>query len=140
METIQLTKEKHKQIQDDMDQKIEMLTNEETEKLATLLNEKINLPFINEEKEKTIFVKLVKQMDRVLYQNLPNELYGLVRDVDDGISEEEAEDLKRLLAPILDKKIDIPYVPEEMEKSIFEIFISLIVRGMKKGYSVLKKK
>jgi hydrogenase maturation factor HypE len=113
-----------------------MLTDEEVEVIASKLNNKIDLSIVNEKVEQIIFVKIVKQFDRLLYQNLPNELYGLVKIASDGISEKEAKNLKSILGARLNSKFDISYVPEAVEQEIFEMLVDLIVDAMKKEYSV----
>lgn len=137
---IKLTQEQRDAIQHDMDGQIEMLTHEEVEVIASKLNNKIDLSIVNEKVEQIIFVKIVKQFDRLLYQNLPNELYGLVKIASDGISEKEAKNLKSILGSRLNSKFDISYVPEPVEQEIFEMLVDLIVDAMKKEYSVLTQK
>jgi hypothetical protein len=115
-----------------------MLSAEEVEVLASKLNKKIDLPFITEGTEQVIFVKTVKVFDRLLYQNIPNELYGLIKNTSDGISDKDAEELKLVLGSRLNKSLEIPYVPEWVEQQVFEILIGLVVDAMKKGCSLLK--
>lgn len=138
MATITLTQEQWEQLKNDMDSQIEMLNDEEILYFASKLNDEINIPFVREEKEEKIFVKIVKKIDRFLYQNLPNELYGLVKITSDGISKKEAEQLKLVLGSRLNKKFDIPYVPEFLEQEIFELAVSIIVKAMKKNFNLLK--
>ncbi len=140
MTDITLTKEQRDAIQHDMDKQIEMLSHDEVEALATKLNDKIDIPFIDEKAEQIIFVKIVKQFDRLLYQNLPNELYGFVKVTGGGISDEDAKYLKSILGTRLNNKFDIPYVPEWVEQEIFEMLIDLVVEAMKRGCSVLAQK
>lgn len=137
MATITLTQEQWEQLKNDMDSQIEMLNDEEILYFASKLNDEINIPFVREEKEEKIFVKIVKKIDRFLYQNLPNELYGLVKITSDGISKKEAEQLKLVLGSRLNKKFDIPYVPEFLEQEIFELAVSIIVKAMKKNFNLL---
>jgi len=139
MSTIILTEEQRKQVLHEFDVQIEMLSAEEVEVLASKLNRKIDLPFITEGTEQIIFVKTVKVFDRLLYQNIPNELYGLIKNTGDGISDKDAEELKLVLGSRLSKSLEIPYVPEWVEQQVFEILIGLVVDAMKKGCSLLKQ-
>lgn len=139
MSTIILTEEQRKQVLHEFDVQIEMLSAEEVEVLASKLNKKIDLPFITEGTEQVIFVKTVKVFDRLLYQNIPNELYGLIKNTSDGISDKDAEELKLVLGSRLSKSLEIPYVPEWVEQQVFEILIGLVVDAMKKGCSLLKQ-
>jgi hypothetical protein len=138
MSAIILTEDQRKQVLHEFDVQIEMLSAEEVEVLASKLNKKIDLPFITEGTEQIIFVKTVKVFDRLLYQNIPNELYGLIKNTSDGISDKDAEELKLVLGSRLSKSLEIPYVPEWVEQQVFEILIGLVVDAMKKGCSLLK--
>lgn len=97
MTAITLTQEQRELVKHEMDIQVEMLSDEEVEVLASKLNEKIDLPFIAEGTERIIFVKTVRIFDRLLYQTIPNELYGLIKDTTDGISDKDAEELKLVL-------------------------------------------
>jgi len=140
MSAIELTKEQMNQVIRDMDEQIEMLSQEEIEVIASKINTKINIPFVSEKKEKIIIVKIVKKIDRFFYENLPNELYGFVHDASDGISEEEAKELNYILARRLNNKLDIPFLPEWIEQQIFELAVNILVNAMKKQYSILVDK
>ena len=138
MSSITLTDEQRAQIASDMDTQIEMLSSDEVEILATKLNEKIDIPYIDDKAEQLILVKIVKKIDRLLYRKLPNELYGLVKNSRDGISDEDARQLKSVLATRINKEFDIPYIPEWIEQEILEVSIGLIVNGMRKNYSMME--
>ena len=68
MTAITLTQEQRELVRHEMDIQVEMLSDEEVEVLASKLNEKIDLPFIAEGTEQTIFVKTVRIFDRFLPQ------------------------------------------------------------------------
>jgi len=138
MSSITLTDEQRDQIASDMDKQIEMLNADEVEAVATKLNEKIDIPYIDDKAEQLIMVKIVKKIDRLLYRKLPNELYGLVKNSRDGISDEDAHQLKSVLATRINKEFDIPYIPEWIEQEILEMAIGLIVNGMRKNYSMME--
>jgi len=138
MSSITLTEEQRDQIASDMDNQVEMLNAEEVEALATKLNEKIDIPYIDDNAEQLIMVKIVKKIDRLLYRKLPNEIYGLVKNSRDGISDDDARQLKAVLATRINKEFDIPYIPEWIEQEILELSIGLIVNGMRKNYSVME--
>lgn len=135
--TITLTEAQRDAIRQAMDEQVEMLSDEEVEVLASKLNGQIDLPFIGEQTEGVVFVKTVRLFDRLLYQNLPNELYGLVKNTSDGLSDADALALKNILATRLNKSFDIPYLPEWIEQQIFEALIGLIVEAMRKELSIL---
>ena len=115
---------------------MQMLTTKEIDALAAIINEKVDLPFVNEKIEQVIFIDVVKITDQLLFEKLPPELYVLIKSTADGISIIEAEKLKLVLVERLNKSFDIPYLPEWVEKQIFDLLITLIVDAMRKGSSL----
>ena len=118
MSEIKLTPEQLTQIKKDMNEKVEMLNDAEINALAQKVNKAVNLPFLNEEKEFVVFAKIIKWVDKQLYQLLPNEYYELVKDASDGISKEEAIKIEDRLAPIINNVVTIPVITEKQEKKL----------------------
>lgn len=139
MSTITLTESQRQAIKAEMETQTEMLSDIEVEALATMVNAKVNIPYIKEGSEQTILVKTVKKFDQLLYKNLPNELYSLVKDSHDGISDSDAKQLEGVLGSRLNSQFEIPYLPEVIEQKIFELLIAMIVSAMRKEFSVLKQ-
>ena len=110
-----------------------MLTNEQVLKIANLVNKKINLPLLNEKKEEKVFFKLVQLIDTKLYEELPNEYYELIKTVDEGISNEEAELISKRLSKKVNKKVNIPILTEKMEGKFIKMVIGIIVEAMQKN-------
>lgn len=106
--------------------------------LAKQLNKKINVPLIKETGEEKILIKIVLKIDRFLYDNLPNELYDLIRDLDKGISDKEAKRLIKRLSKLANKKIDIPYLPERLEYIAIRFVIGIIINSSRKGWDISK--
>lgn len=134
-DAVKLTATAYKKVGADAD-RAEMLTQKEVEAIATKLNKVINLPILKEDREQIIFVKIVKQIDRFLYGVLPNELYELIRVVSDGISEKDALIIEENLAKLANDYINLPFLTEPMEETVFRVVIGLIVRAMLKGESI----
>lgn len=109
------------------------MTTEEIKELATRLNKKINVPIINETREEKILIKIVLQIDNFLYDNLPNEFYDLIRSTDRGIDNREAKRLVRRLTKLANDKIDIPFIPEQMEFIALKFVIGIIVKAARKN-------
>lgn len=105
------------------------MTEEEIKDLAVRLNEKINVPFINETGEEQILVKVIFKIDTFLYDHLPNEFYDIIRSSDRGISNKEAKRLVRRLTKLANDKIDIPYLPEAAERIAIKFVIGLVIRA-----------
>lgn len=133
---ITLTEEQRKKIVEDADKKVDMLSPEEREIIASRLNEFINLPFIGEEREQIILVKIVTEIDRFLYRFLPNEIYELGKVSTDGISEEEAELIETRMAKLINQHVNIPILTEKMEDMVFRIVLGLIIGAMRKNKSI----
>jgi hypothetical protein len=108
------------------------MTEEEIIDLAKRLNERINVPIIEETKEEKIFIKIILKIDNFLYDHLPNEFYDLIRSTDNGIDEKEAKRLVRRLTRLANDKIDIPYLPEMAEQIAIKFVIGLVVRAARK--------
>ncbi len=104
--------------------------------LAERLNKKINVPLIKETREEKILIKIVLKVDRFLYNNLPNELYDLIRSADKGIDDNEAKRLINRLTKLANDKIDIPYLTESMERIAIRFIISVIINAARKLFIV----
>ena len=124
------------QIKVDMNEQVEMLSDAEVNALAQKLNAAINLPFLKEEKEFIVFVKVIKLIDKQLYNLLPNEYYVLVKDATEGISEEEAKIIKDRLTPVINSVINIPVLTEEQEGYLISLVLGLIINAMVKGFKL----
>lgn len=109
------------------------MTEEEIKDLAQRLNRKINVPIVNETGEEKILIKIILKIDNFLYDNLPNEFYGLVRDAKRGIDNKEAKRLVRRLTRLANAKIDIPYLPEVAEHFALKFVIGIIVKSARKN-------
>jgi hypothetical protein len=116
------------------------MTEQEIQEIAKLLNEKIDVPIINETQEEKILIKIVISIDTFLYNNLPNEFYDLVRSLDKGIDDEEAKRLIKRLAKLANDKIDMPYLPEAMEYIAIRFVISIIVNAARRKWDIMKAK
>ncbi len=108
------------------------MTEDEIKDLAQRLNKKIDVPLIKETGEEKILIKIILKIDNFLYDNLPNEFYELVRDVDRGIDKKEARRLVRRLTKLANDKIDIPYLPEVAEYVAIKFIIGIIIKSARK--------
>ncbi len=108
------------------------MTEDEIKDLAQRLNKKIDVPLIKETGEEKILIKIILKIDNFLYDNLPNEFYELVRDVDRGIDRKEARRLVRRLTKLANDKIDIPYLPEVAEYVAIKFIIGIIIKSARK--------
>lgn len=102
MSKTQLSVNQINQIKIDLGEGKEFLKDEEVLVLAPKVKNllSIHIPFLSEEKELIVLFKIIRLIDRKLYDLLPNEYYELIRDVETGISEEEAKELQKRLVQI----------------------------------------
>ncbi|MFC2077888.1 hypothetical protein ACFLTM_03690 [Candidatus Bipolaricaulota bacterium] len=132
---VKLSEEEHEKVSADA-KKGEMLTEKELEAIATRLNSAIDLPLLKEGTEQIIFVKIVKLIDGFLYGVLPNEIYELAHAASDGISEQDAVLIEENLTKLVNRKLDLPFLNERTEETIFRVVIGTIVKAMLKGRSL----
>ncbi|HCS27800.1 MAG TPA: hypothetical protein DIW43_10115 [Spongiibacteraceae bacterium] len=116
------------------------MTDVEIKELAERLNEKVNVPLIGETTEEKILIKVVLKIDGFLYDNLPNEIYDLVRSLDKGIDDNEATRLINRLSVLANEKIDIPYIPESAEYVAMKFVIGVIINSARKQWDFDKAK
>jgi hypothetical protein len=134
----ELTETQFKNLLDDYfapPKKRQKMTQEEILDLAVRLNEKVDVPLIGDTTEEKILVKVVLKVDTFLYDNLPNEIYDLVRSVDKGIDEQEATRLINRLSVLANEKIDIPYIPDSAEYVAIRFVIGVIINAARKQWN-----
>jgi hypothetical protein len=87
---------------------------------------------LNNTGEEKIIIKIVLKIDKFLYDNLPNEIYELIRSADRGIDDEEAKRLMRRLSKLANDKINIPYIPEAAEFIAIRFVIGYLINAARK--------
>ena len=113
------------------------LTMDEVKRIAQRLNERIDVPLIEETGEEKIIIKIILKIDGFLYDNLPNEFYDLIRSMDKGISDREAKRLVRRLTRLANDRIDIPYLPEWAEGVAIKLVIRMIINAARNKWNLL---
>ena len=111
------------------------LTEAEVKDLASKLNDKVNIPLISETREEKILIKVILRVDTFLYDNLPNEIYDLVRSSKSGIEDEEATRLINRLSILANEKINIPYIPEAAEYVAIKFVIRVVINAARKNWN-----
>ena len=133
MSTLTLDKASLDQMNTDMNVKVEMLSDEQVNAIAQKVNVAVNLPLLGEKAEFRVFAKIVRVLDRKLYEVLPNEYYQLINDASNGISAEEASKMEERLTKLLNEKVNIPFISERKEEMLIGIVVGQIVRAMVTG-------
>lgn len=95
-----------------------MLSTEQITSIASDLNEKVNIPFMGEGKEQDLLESALgtinNQLDSVV-DALPDSAKEIWAKVQDGVSDEEADDLKAQLVSGLNERVNIPFLGEGQE-------------------------
>jgi uncharacterized protein YfkK (UPF0435 family) len=118
-------------------EKRQRMSPEEIETIANALNEKIDIPLINEKTEARILIKIVLEVDNFFYNNLPNELYDLIRSLPEGIDDDEAKNLIKRLSKLANEKIDFPYLTEQMEYTAIRFIVAIVINAMRNKLNVV---
>lgn len=142
MTTITLTDVQYQAIISDFyasKEKRARLSQSEVVAIANSLNKKIDIPiFFSEAQEQKILIKIVTKIDGFLYDNLPNEVYDLIRSLPEGLEDEEAQLIVKSLSKLANEKINIPYLPEFTEYIAISFVINVIVNAMRKQWDLGK--
>lgn len=142
MATITLTDAQYQTVIDDFyasKEKRTRLSQSEVVAIANSLNRKIDIPiFFSEAQEQKILIKIVTKIDGFLYDNLPNEVYDLIRSLPEGLEDKEAQLIVKSLSKLANEKINIPYLPEFTEYIAISFVINVIVNAMRKQWDLGK--
>ena len=79
---------------------------------------------------------LVVRAIAALAKELPPDLLALLTDVSEGMDDESIALWQSKLTKIVNDKIDIPHVPEWMEKYIFSTVIGLLLNFARGGQAL----
>ena len=132
MNSIDLTPEQRDQIIREYKEN-QVLRQEDIKRIASQLNKEINLPLLGEDKEQILFEKIVRRVDQILFDILPEEIYECLKMKENGISPDEADEIKKRIVHAVNKKIDFPFLNEKKEKRIIEFIVNIIVIAMTRG-------
>ena len=101
--------------------------------IAGKIDDQIRFPKLETEEKYKVICKIIKKIDRAMYNVLPNEYYDLINIENKGIENKEAEVIKQRLVDVLSKYIDIPVLTEHDETKFIEIVAKEITQAMIKG-------
>jgi len=101
--------------------------------IAGKIDDQIRFPKLETEEKYKVICKIIKKIDRAMYNVLPNEYYDLINIENKGIENKEAEVIKQRLVDVLSKYIDIPVLTEHDETKFIEIVVKEITQAMMKG-------
>lgn len=107
-----------------------MLSADQIKKVATLVNNLIDVPIVPEFLEQQVFEAAVTLIDKQLDQLLPAKLKDFLNDATMMLDDAHTGDLADRLVAILNKSVDIPLLNDDQEQKVFRIVIDLIIRAM----------
>jgi hypothetical protein len=136
---MKLNKKRFKKIKKDAEG-TSMLSDGQIAALAEKLNEEINFPIIGENLEEILLAKIIKRIDQKVYELLPNEYYSLVKSVSNGISDEDAENIEARMTPLINEKVNLPFLSEEMEQKIIGFVLNSLINAMRKNFKLDEKR
>lgn len=107
------------------------LNQDSDEEFATMLNGMIDIPFMNEEQEQEVLLKLAKKMHDAFETMVPEEMRQMLTNS----SPEELREARKNLIDRMNEKIDIPFKSEEEERDYFEAIVDYMLKryGLEKG-------
>ncbi len=135
MPTIYLTPEQWEHMKREANE-VQMLTDAELDRIAARLGKSKNIPFVKPEKEEALFRKAIQLLDSVLYNSLPPEVYENINNAQDGFDKKEKRKLINQLTRTINRKVDIPYLPETLEKYIIKGFLHIVVGAFVNGMNL----
>lgn len=111
----------------------QLLSKDELIDIAQRLNEKVSLPFLSESKEHAVLLKIVLKLDNYLYETLPNEIYELIHNIDEGFDDSEAALLAARLSKQANNEINLPFLADHLEYYSITFFLTLMINAMREG-------
>lgn len=101
--------------------------------IADEIEEKIRLPKLPTNERYKVICKIIKKVDRAMYQCLPNEYYELINHENKGIKIQEAEVMKQRLTKCIMHSVSVPILTEYDEEQFFSIITTRITEAMVEG-------
>lgn len=101
--------------------------------IANEIEAQIRLPKLITNDRYKVICKIIKKIDRAMYQCLPNEYYELINHEDKGIKIQEAEIIQQRLIKIITNNVPIPILTEYDEEKFIHIVINKVTDAMIEG-------
>lgn len=101
--------------------------------IADEIESKIRLPKLPVNERYKVICKIIKRIDRAMYQCLPNEYYELINTEKKGIRINEAEVIRQRLTAVLVESSHIPILTEYDEEKFIRIIVDRITEAMLEG-------
>lgn len=99
-------------------------------KIAEALDKEIGIPFVSNDRERDIFLKLAKVIDSAIEARVPDELLSGLNSPDIQVEELIADALKDNLVPLLADVISFPFLPGTIKRKILSFVVEILVDVM----------
>ena len=103
------------------------------EKIATYLNDHLNIPRLNEDEEQVIFRWVVDKICDRIEKHLPKQYLDWLNDISSGIAKGRTEELIDNTVRYINKRLDLILLNEKQEEWAIRKVVEFIVRGTIKG-------
>jgi len=101
--------------------------------IADEIESKIRLPKLPTNERYKVICKIIKRIDRAMYQYIPNEYYELINTEKKGIKIQEVEVIRQRLSAVLIESSHIPILTEYDEEQFIKIIVDRITEAMLEG-------
>ena len=109
-----------------------MTAKEFAEKITAALNLQLDIPLLSEDQEAVLIGFLVHQVAPLIHE----DLRPFLLDAADGLSEDEIARHSSVIAAVLNRYVNIPYVPEAAEHAMIRQVVSAILAFAASGSSI----
>lgn len=96
------------------------------------INEELDVPFIPESMEA---IAISWAVDRI-YPAIPDWVLPNLYNSLDGLNEDELADLQKVVVQEVNKRVDIPYMPEAIESQLIAAVVDALLSFAVKGKSL----
>ncbi|MGB5989061.1 MAG: hypothetical protein WBG43_04925 [Marinifilaceae bacterium] len=101
--------------------------------IADEIESKIRLPKLPTNERYKVICKIIKRIDRAMYQYIPNEYYELINTEKKGIKIQEVEVIRQRLSAVLIESSHIPILTEYDEEQFIKIIVDRVTEAMLEG-------
>lgn len=114
-----------------------MLNVVQRKQIATTVNKSINIPWVPENFEQSIFEHAVGLVDDAIDMLVPHAIVELVVSSAAGVTRGSVGEFGERLIAALNKRIDIPYLNEEQEDRLIRTVVGVILKAMTIGHNIV---
>lgn len=115
---------------------MKLLNENQREKIARLINDKIDIPYIPEFMEYYIIKLALAAFEEKIYPLFPRDWQTFLNELQKGFIKSEAEGAEKAFAKAINPRIDIPFLDEKKEQELFKLFLSFLFQAMRKGFKI----